>query len=131
MNVENVNPPELSPPTGYSHASRGGGFVFLGGQIGCDATGAIEHPGDIAAQFDRAIRNVGVALRTAGCAPTDAIKITFFVTDVAAYRGALRRIGESYRDVFGKHYPATSLFEVTGLFDPDAMIEIECVAVLP
>ena len=126
--VENVNPPELGPAVGFSHATRAAGFVFLGGQIGSDRSGRIVEPGDIGAQFARAIRNVGVALRAAGSSPERAVKLTYFVTDVDAYRAALKEIGAAYREVFGRHFPATSLFGVARLFDSDAMVEIECVA---
>ena len=126
--LENVNPPELGPAAGFSHATRAGGFVFLGGQVGSDQTGRVLEPGDIAAQFARAIRNVGVALRAAGSAPERAVKLTYFVTDVDAYRASLKEIGAAYREVFGRHFPATSLFGVARLFDSEAMVEIECVA---
>jgi|SRR5215469_4454835 len=126
--VELFNPPELAPPVGFSHAAAAGELVVLGGQTGSDATGHIVEPGDIAAQFARAIRNVDTALRAAGSSPERVVKLTYFVTDVAAYRANLKPIGAAYRDVFERHYPATSLFEVKGLFDPEAMIEIECIA---
>jgi len=125
---ENFNPPALAPASGFSHATRGGGFVFLGGQVGSDETGRIVDRGDIVAQFGRAIRNVGTALRAAGTSPEQAVKLTYYVTDVAAYRAGLKEIGGAYREVFGRHFPATSLFGVAALFDPDAMVEIECVA---
>ncbi|HKF16218.1 MAG TPA: RidA family protein [Candidatus Dormibacteraeota bacterium] len=127
--VELFNPPELAPPVGFSHAAAAGDLVVLGGQVGSDASGKVLAPGDITAQFTRAIRNVGTALRAAGSAPERAVKLTYFVTDVAAYRANLKPIGAAYREVFGHHYPATSLFEVNGLYDPEAMVEIECVAV--
>ena len=128
--IENFNPRELGPAVGFSHATRAGDLVVLGGQIGCDETGRIVEPGDIAAQFERAIRNVGTALLAAGSAHNRAIKLTYFVTDAAAYRSLLKPIGEAYHDVFGKHFPATSLFEVKGLYDANAMIEIECWALV-
>jgi enamine deaminase RidA (YjgF/YER057c/UK114 family) len=81
-------------------------------------------------QFSVAIQNVTTALRAAGSAPEQAVKLTYFVTDISAYRAALEPIGVAYRAAFGRHYPATSLFEVKGLFDPEAMIEIECVALV-
>src|SRR5579884_2171880 len=112
------NPAALSPPVGFAHAAAARGFVFLGGQIGSDASGTILHPGDIVAQFRQAIGNVRTALEAAGCTPGDVVKLTYFVTDVAAYRAALGPIGTAYREIFGKRYPATSLFEVKGLFDP-------------
>lgn len=125
---ENFSPPELGPAVGFSHATAAGGFVFLGGQIGADESGRVLAPGDIAAQFARAIRNVEVALRAAGSSPERAVKLTYYVTDVAAYRAALRPIGAAYREVFGRHFPATSLLGVASLFDPEAMVEIECIA---
>lgn len=126
--VENVNPPELGPPIGFSHVTRAGGFVFLGGQTGCGADGEIVEPGDMAAQFSRALRNVGIALRAAGTTPDRTVKLTYFVTDVEAYRTARPEIGATYREVFGKHFPAMSLFGVSELLDPQALVEIECVA---
>jgi len=126
--VENFNPPELGPAVGFAHASRAGGFVFLGGQVGCDASGRIVDPTDLARQFARALGNVATALEAAGSAPGQAVKLTYYVTDVAAYRRHLKAIGAAYREVFGKHFPATSLFGVKELFDPDALVEIECIA---
>ena len=128
--ISHHNPPELPAPSGYSHASSGSGeVVFVGGQVGCDVSGRIQEPGDMAAQFGRAIRNLGVALRAAGCEPPDVVKITYLVTDVAAYRDLLKPIGAHYRAVFGRHYPASTMLEVKGLYDPAAIVEIEAVAI--
>ena len=126
---QNVNPPELAPARGFSHATISGDTVWTGGQTGTDAAGKIVEPGDVVAQFARAIRNVGIALRAAGCEPADTVKLTYYVTDVAGYRESLGAIGPEYREVFGRHYPASTLVEVRSLFDPDALIEIEAVAV--
>src|SRR5947209_13075745 len=127
--IELFNPPDLAPPMGFAHAAAAGDLVVLGGQTGTDAGGGIVAPGDLVAQFARAIGNVATALRAAGSRPDLALKLTYFVTDAAAYRAALEPIGAAYRQVFGHHYPATSLFQVGALFDPDALVEIECVAV--
>jgi enamine deaminase RidA (YjgF/YER057c/UK114 family) len=127
--IKIYNPSDLAPPTGFAHAAASGGLVWLGGQTSTDATGAVLHPGDIAAQFARAIQNVARALSAAGSAPEQVVKLTYYVTDVRAYRAALGPIGDAYREVFGRHYPASSLFEVKGLFEPNAMIEIEAIAV--
>jgi enamine deaminase RidA (YjgF/YER057c/UK114 family) len=126
--IELFNPPALGPAVGFAHAAAAGDLVVLGGQVGADASGRIVAPGDLVAQFTRAIRNVATALEAAGSGPERALKLTYFVTDAAAYRAALKPIGAAYREVFGRHYPATSLFEVSGLFDPEALVEIECVA---
>lgn len=125
----NINPDDLGPARGFSHATVAGDTVWLSGQIGSDRTGKVAHPGDIVAQFAGAISNVATALRAAGCEPVETVKLTYYVTDVALYRENLAAIGSAYRDVFGRHYPATTLIEVRSLFDPAALIEIDAVAV--
>ena len=57
------------------------------------------------------------------------VEVNYLVTDVAAYRAVLKPVGAHYREVFGRHFPASTLVEVKGLFDPDALVEIEAVAV--
>jgi enamine deaminase RidA (YjgF/YER057c/UK114 family) len=127
----NLNPKELGPARGFSHATVAGGTVWVAGQIGSDAAGTIVEPGDIVAQFARAIRNVSIALQAAGSVPSDTVKLTYYVTDVKAYKDHLQAIGSAYRDVFGRHFPATTLVEVRSLFDPEALVEIEAVAMCP
>lgn len=127
--TENFNPPNLPKPSGFSHATGAGDIVHFGGQVGSDASGRILAPGDMAAQFRQAIRNLGVAIEGAHCAPTDVVKIMYFVTDVAAYRAVLKEAGVAYREVFDRHFPASTLIEVKELFDPAALVEIDCVAV--
>jgi enamine deaminase RidA (YjgF/YER057c/UK114 family) len=129
--VELINPETLGPARGFSHVAASGDKVWVAGQIGCDASGRVLSPDSITDQFARAIENVGTALAAAGCRPQDVVKITYFVTDVPAYRAALGPIGEAYRRVFGRHYPATTLVGAAALFDPDALVEIECTAVRP
>lgn len=120
-----VNPEALGPPAGFAHAvvAAPGRTVYLGGQIGDGAT--------MADQFDAAAGNVVTALRAAGAEPEHLVSLTIFVTDVAEYRKALSPVGASYRKHFGKHYPAMALFEVSGLFEPAAMVELVGVAVVP
>jgi enamine deaminase RidA (YjgF/YER057c/UK114 family) len=125
----NVNPEELAPARGFSHATVAGDMVWIGGQNGSDATGKVVEPGDVVAQFARAIRNLATALEAAGCAPEDTVKLTYYLTDLDVYRDNLHAIGSAYREVFGRHYPATTLIEVSSLFDPDALFEIDAVAV--
>jgi enamine deaminase RidA (YjgF/YER057c/UK114 family) len=101
----------------------------LGGQIGSDASGTIVEPGDIVAQFARAISNVSIALRAAGFTPSDTVRLTYYVTDLKLYRAKLTAIGSAYRKVFGEHYPASTLIQASGLFNPDALVEIDAIAV--
>lgn len=125
----NVNPPDLAPARGFAHATVAGDTVWIGGQNGSDATGKVVEKSDVVAQFDRAIRNLATALRAAGCEPEDTVKLTYYVTDLDTYRRHLAPIGSAYREVFGRHYPATTLIEVSSLFDPDALVEVDAVAV--
>jgi enamine deaminase RidA (YjgF/YER057c/UK114 family) len=125
----NVNPEELAPPRGFSHATVAGDTVWVGGQIGSDASGQVVEPGDIVAQYTRAIRNVAIALRAAGCEPADTVKLTYYVTDINAYRDNRKALGAAYREFFRSDYPASTLVEVRSLVDPDALIEIDAVAV--
>ena len=125
----NVNPEELAPARGFSHATVAGDTVWVGGQIGSDASGRVVEPGDMVAQYARAIRNVGIALRAAGCEPEDTVKLTYYVTDIQAYRDNRKALGVAYREFFRSDYPASTLVEVRSLVDPDALIEIDAVAV--
>jgi enamine deaminase RidA (YjgF/YER057c/UK114 family) len=125
----NVNPEALGPARGFSHATVAGDTVWLGGQIGSDATGKVVEPGNLVAQFARAVRNVGIALQAAGCVPEDTVKLTYYVTELDLYRANLVAIGAAYREVFGRHYPASTVIEVRSLFDPEALVEIDAVAV--
>ncbi|HYP24887.1 MAG TPA: RidA family protein [Actinomycetota bacterium] len=120
-----VNPEELAPPEGFAHAvvAAPGRTVYLGGQIGEGST--------MPAQFAAAARNVVVALRAAGAEPHHLVSLTIFVTDVNAYRKALAPIGAAYRKNFGRHYPAMALFGVSRLFEPDALVELVGIAVVP
>ncbi len=127
----NLKPKGLGPARGFSHVTVAGGTVWVAGQIGSDDSGALVEPADVVAQFGRAIRNVAAALEAAGCKPEDTVKLTYYVTDLPIYKQNLSAIGEAYRGVFGHHYPATTLVEVSSLFDDDAMVEIEAVAVQP
>ena len=127
-----VNPASLVKPSGYAHGILSGGrLLFLAGQTGVDAAGRIMAPGDLVAQFRQALANLKAVLDEAGGQLSDVVKLTLFVTDKRSYRAQLKSIGEAYRDYFGRYYPAMTLVEVKGLFDDDALIEIEGIAILP
>lgn len=132
MKKDILHSPALPPPSGYSHAvaTEGGRLVFLAGQTGMDATGRIAAPGDLVAQFRQALTNIQIILAQAGGAMTDIAQMTFFITDKAAYRASLKPIGEVYCAFFGRYYPAMTLVEVKSLFDDEAMVEIEAIAVI-
>ena len=82
-------------------------------------------------QFDQALENVAAALAAAGGSPEHLVRVHIYVTDAADYRGRLRALGDAWRRHLGPHYPAVALFEVAGLFDPDARVELVGTAVVP
>jgi len=129
MSVRLVNPDDLPRPVGYAHAAVGTGRpVVIAGQIGCDRSGAIEHPDDLVGQFGKALDNLVAALRAAGGAPADLARLRIYCTHVNLYRASLGELGAAYRARLGKHFPAMSLVGVTELFDRGAMVEIEGLA---
>jgi enamine deaminase RidA (YjgF/YER057c/UK114 family) len=129
MAHEIVNPPHLAVPSGFSHGTKAGNILFLGGQTAMDATGAIV-PGGIVEQFRQAFTNVLDTLAHAGGVPSDLTSVTIYLTDIADYQRNGREIGRIWRDLAGSHYPAMAGIGVTGLWQPEALIEIQGMAVL-
>jgi enamine deaminase RidA (YjgF/YER057c/UK114 family) len=122
----------LAPPVGFAHAvvAAPGHTVYLGGQAAQGPDGVVTGSG-IAEQFDVAAGNLVTVLRAAGGAPEHLVSLQVFTTDAAAYRAALPELGAIYRHHLGRHYVATALFEVAGLFDPAARVELLGIAVIP
>ncbi|MEV0634055.1 RidA family protein [Streptomyces sp. NPDC050619] len=131
MTAERVNPPGLSPPTGFSHAvvATGNRIVFLAGQTALDADGKVV--GDtLPAQFEQALTNLLTALRAAGGTPADLARVTVYATDVAAYRTHAPELGGIWRRLAGRDYPAMAVVEVVRLWDEQAVVELDGFAVL-
>ncbi|MGC9496306.1 RidA family protein [Streptomyces sp. WG7] len=132
MTAERVNPPALSPPTGFSHAvvATGTRVVFLAGQTALDTDGKVT--GDtLPAQFELALTNLLTALRAAGGTPADLARVTVYATDVAAYRSHAADLGRTWRELAGRDYPAMAVVEVVRLWDERALVELDGFAVLP
>ncbi|MFE0821002.1 RidA family protein [Streptomyces sp. NPDC058794] len=132
MTAERLNPPELSPPAGFSHAvvATGTRVVFLAGQTALDTDGKVT--GDtLPAQFEQALTNLLTALRAAGGTPADLARVTVYATDVAAYRTHAAELGRTWRELAGRDYPAMAVVEVVRLWDERALVELDGFAVLP
>jgi enamine deaminase RidA (YjgF/YER057c/UK114 family) len=129
---ELVNPPGLAPAVGFSHAvvAAPGRTVFLGGQTAQLPDGSIGGDG-LVEQFELALANLTAVLDAVGAAPAHLVSLTIYTTDAARYRADLRELGAVYRRHLGKHYPATAFFEVSGLFDAAALVELVGTAVIP
>ncbi|MEV8567561.1 RidA family protein [Streptomyces sp. NPDC051322] len=131
MSLDRVNPPELSPPTGFSHAvaATGSRLVFLAGQTALDGDGKVVGS-TLPDQFERALTNLLTALRAAGGVPADLARVTVYATDVADYRAHAAELGRIWRELAGRDYPAMAVIGATRLWDEQTMVEIDGVAVL-
>ncbi|MFM9699376.1 RidA family protein [Streptomyces europaeiscabiei] len=125
-----VNPPSLPVPSGYSHGTLSGNTLHLGGQTALDKNMRIV-PGGIVEQFRQAFGNVLTTLRAAGGIPEDLVSITLFLTDVPDYQAHGKEIGKLWRELAGPVYPAMAGIGTTALWQPEALIEILGVAVIP
>lgn len=132
MTYEHINPEELGAPRGWTNGMLGpadGRILFVAGQDAAEPEGEVTTD-DFVEQFGIALGKAVTVVREAGGGPEDIGRITLFVTDVAEYRASRKDIGESYRALMGKHYPAMALMQVGGLVDPRAKIELEVTAVI-
>jgi enamine deaminase RidA (YjgF/YER057c/UK114 family) len=120
--------PGLATPPGYSYAaSAPGELVFFAGQVALDAQGNLVGRGDFAAQVRQAFANLGLALSAAGCSPAGVLRVSYYV--VGLTRERLLAVRAARDEFFRGPKPAATLLGVAALFDPDALIEIEVIAV--
>jgi enamine deaminase RidA (YjgF/YER057c/UK114 family) len=132
MTIERVNPPALARPSGFAHAivATGTRLVFLAGQTALDSTGAVV--GDtVARQFELALANLLAALRAAGGSAEHLASLTIYAVDLGDYRAHAAEIGEAWRRLAGREYPAMAAVGVSRLWDPAALVEIQGYAVVP
>ncbi|MFD5099139.1 RidA family protein [Streptomyces albidochromogenes] len=130
--LHRLNPPELSPPSGFSHAVTvtGSQLVFLAGQTALDAEGKVV--GDtLPVQFEKALGNLLTALHAAGGAPSGLARVTVYATDVADYRAHAPELGRIWSRLAGRDYPAMAVIGAVRLWDERALVELDGVAVLP
>ncbi len=128
--IRRLNPPELGTPPGYSQVVevRAGRIIFIAGQTALDQAGELIGKGDFAAQAEQVFRNLGHALQSAGCTVGDLVKLTVFLRDMddlTPYRDARNRF---FATTTPAAAPAVTLVEVSRLYGPDFLIEIEAVA---
>ena len=129
---EFFNPEALGPPAGFSHAvlAAPGRVAFLAGQIAPGPSSVLAAMG-LVEQFGGAAGALATALEAAGGRREDLTWLQIFVTDPGDYPHSLKEIGAAWRGVFGRHFPAMGLFGVTGLFVPEARVELMGIAVIP
>ncbi|WP_175823799.1 RidA family protein [Burkholderia sp. BCC0419] len=127
MKIEQVHTnPDPYAPFALSQAIRAGGFVFVSGQPAIGDDGEIEGPGDFDRQARCAFGNLERALKAAGSGMNQVVKTTIFLKSMSY----LDRMVDVRREWFSAPYPAESLVEVSALYSPDALIEVEAIAVV-
>jgi enamine deaminase RidA (YjgF/YER057c/UK114 family) len=130
--VRALQPPDWPRPRGYANGvavPAGGTLVFVAGQIGWAPDGSFP-ASDLVGQVRTALENVVAVLAEAGGRPEHIVRMTWYVTDRADYLASAAEIGEAYRAVMGRVYPAMSAVEVSALMEAEAKVEIEVTAVV-
>ncbi len=129
--MRRLQPPGWPEPRGYANGVLADGrVVFVAGQVAWDEAGAFPSA-DLPGQVRLALANVLAVLAEAGAGPEHVARMTWYLTDRAEYLARQREIGEAYREVMGRHYPAMTAVEVSALIEAQAKVEIEATAVLP
>jgi enamine deaminase RidA (YjgF/YER057c/UK114 family) len=125
-----IQPEGWKPAKGYANGVlTEGARLYVGGQIGWNKNQVFERH-DFIGQMEQALRNIVEVVEAAGGAATDIARLTWYVTDKKEYLAKQKEVGEAYRRVMGKHFPAMTMVVVSGLIEDAALVEIEATAVL-
>jgi enamine deaminase RidA (YjgF/YER057c/UK114 family) len=104
--------------------------VFVAGQVGWNAEQQFASD-DFVVQVAQALANIVEVLVEAGAGPEHLVRLTWYVTDKGEYMARLAEVGQAYRRVIGRHFPAMTLVQVVALVEDRAEVEIEATAVVP
>jgi len=128
LKLTTIHPEGWAPAKGYANGKlTSDGTLYIGGQIGWTKEKVFESH-DFIGQMEQALRNIVDVVEAAGGQATDIARLTWFVIDKAEYAARQREIGDVYRKVLGRHFPAMSLLVVAGLLEDEALLEIEATA---
>ena len=125
-----LQPAAWARPKGYANgiATSGGETIYTAGMVGWDTEG--HFPGrDFVKQVRQTLENIVSVLKEASAGPENLVRMTWYITDKQAYLDNLAGIGQAYREVIGKNYPAMAVVQVVALMEDEAMVEIEAIAV--
>ena len=126
-----IQPDGWKPAKGYANGVLADGpRLYVGGQIGWNGDQRFETH-DFVGQMEQALRNIVAIVETAGGTAANIVRLTWYVTDKKAYLARQSEVGEAYRRVMGRHFPAMTMVVVAGLVEDEALVEIEATAALP
>ena len=127
MKIERITiDPDPYEPFRLAQGYRVGDLLFISGQTGIDTSGRIVGIGDFDVQAKQAFENLDRVLRAGGSNLANVVKVTIFLRDMSNFP----KIVELRGRYFTPPYPADTIVEVTSLYAPEALIEIEAIAVL-
>ncbi|MCP5089036.1 MAG: RidA family protein [Rhodobacteraceae bacterium] len=130
MPHEIIHPEGWAPAKGYANGVlASNGTLYIGGQVGWDENEIFQSDNFIG-QMEQVLKNIRGVLEAAGGQVSDLVRLTWFVTDKKEYLARQREIGEVYRKIMGRHFPAMSLVVISDLVEDGALLEIEATAVL-
>jgi len=126
MRIESITiDPDPYQPFRLAQGYRAGDFLFISGQAAIDGNGQIVGVGNFDAQAEQVFANLERVLRAGGSSLANVIKVTIFLRDMANFS----KIVELRGRYFTPPYPADTIVEVSSLYSPEALIEIEAIAV--
>lgn len=126
-----LEPEGWTQPKGYANGIVAQGkLIILGGQVGWNASQEFQSD-EFVPQFRQTLENIVTLLAEAGAGPEHLIRLTWFITDRDAYLNSQKEMGQAYRDIMGRNFPAMSVVQVVKLVEERALVEIEATAVLP
>ena len=129
--MELLHPKHWRPAKGFANGvAAHGRQVFVAGQVGWNGDQEFASD-DFVAQVEQALSNIREVLAQAGASPKHLVRLTWYVIDKGEYVARLKEVGEAYRRVIGRHFPAMTLVQVGGLLEERAKVEIEATAVIP
>jgi enamine deaminase RidA (YjgF/YER057c/UK114 family) len=129
--MQMLHPKNWTPASGYSNGvAAEGRQLFVAGQVGWNARQEIVSD-DFVAQVEQALQNVVEILAEADARPEDLVRLTWYITDKREYLARSTEVGDVYRRVIGRHFPAMTMVQVVALVEDRAKVEIEATAVVP
>lgn len=103
--------------------------LYIGGQIGWNGEQVFERH-DFIGQMEQTLKNIVDVIEAAGGTAADLVRMTWYVTDKQEYVKHQKEVGDVYRRVLGRNFPAMAMVIVAGLVEDEALIEIEATAYL-
>ncbi|MBK9594548.1 MAG: RidA family protein [Rhodocyclales bacterium] len=129
--MQMLNPAGWMRPKGYSNGiAAAGRMIFVAGQVGWDAQETFRTD-DLVGQVRQSLTNIVAILAEAGARPEHIVRMNWYLADKDEYNARLDEIGDVYRELIGRHFPAMTALQVAGFVEHGAKIEIEVTAMLP